>query len=270
MHREESAAEPRGLSLSVCTYLHTFRIYRGGYTERRDRGGCVESGWVGSIPAWVQCTPRGQPFSLRRHLAYFSSLNPFIHIVDFALSSLFISFYLFSSLFFHATFVTPLPPLHRERILLPVLADRSSSRLSVGEPRGTERNKDKSGAVAPGEGCDSSRERKENESGLLADGHSTNEDPDGTNEESLFTFTTVREIGRGFLWFFGAENPLQSASDNRISLVRVLFCSFFFSLPLVYLSGFTKFRKLSRALRKFVHRHSRVCVRHQEIDQRVL
>lgn len=59
---------------------------------------CV--GWVGSIPAWVQCTPRGHhPYSAPLYFVR-SSFNPFGHIVDFAFFFKSTSFFLF--LFLHS------------------------------------------------------------------------------------------------------------------------------------------------------------------------
>lgn len=91
---ECGAASMRVSRCALCTYLHT-----GICGAERDRGGC-RVGWVvgsfGSIPAWVQCTPRGRPSSTTSSVAVTSltrssSLNPFSRIVDFAFSFIYLS-----------------------------------------------------------------------------------------------------------------------------------------------------------------------------------
>lgn len=65
--------------LSVCTYLHTC-----GDTRNSEIGAAVGlGGLVGSIPVWVQCTPRGQlPFSAATSRSLPPS-TPCSRIIDF-------------------------------------------------------------------------------------------------------------------------------------------------------------------------------------------
>lgn len=88
--------------LSVCTYLHTCGDTRNGEIGAAWVG---LGGLVGSIPVWVQCTPRGQlPFSATTS-SLSSSLNPLQTVpVDFVLSFIYLS--LSFSDFLSVSFVT--------------------------------------------------------------------------------------------------------------------------------------------------------------------
>lgn len=126
--------------LSVCTYLHTCGDTRNGEIGAAWVG---LGGLVGSIPVWVQCTPRGQlPFSAATS-SLSSSLNPLQTVYpSTSCSPLSICVSLFLRFSFYVSRHRFLPPSpffpHRARILLFVLAGRSSFRRgsSIGESRG--------------------------------------------------------------------------------------------------------------------------------------
>lgn len=96
--------------ISVCTYLHTCGATRNGEIGAAWVG---LGGLVGSIPVWVQCTPRGQlPFSAATS-SLSSSLNPLQTVpVDFVLSFIYLPlslFLRFSFCVFRHHFLPPSP-----------------------------------------------------------------------------------------------------------------------------------------------------------------